>query len=328
MEYAIYRSFFGGFYSFYSNINLDRTKYSEQYLQILSEHSYDEQARKRRKEEFLGLTGKALPYMENAGQVSYIHGGDQDVRRLEFWICREHGVCFKTIRPEKREGYYAVYTDRGEPIESFDFPKRMVHTGVFFPLEQAWELISRFIECGEVPGNIVLKNIEDFPVVSEEFAYGGTHGRPLLQGFCAKYYGSPVWKRLEKFGKKLKAYAYAPVTPREYQRMEPFAEDDELVAAVLEVLDDYNIPPYISEREWQLLFTDFHIPGFWYCISLISCARRNRESSLACLRKLAVGLKGNAVENEDEVFMLLRNIAAWKEKYPDLEEIEEMLKTG
>ena len=64
--------------------------------------------------------------------------------------------------------------------------------------------------------------------------------------------------------KKIAQTTHAPVTLKDYQRMQPFAEKEKTVDTVLKLLESY-IPPFDDEY-----WFGFDIAGYYYCLALIS----------------------------------------------------------
>ncbi|SCY12128.1 hypothetical protein SAMN02910451_01440 [Butyrivibrio hungatei] len=71
--------------------------------------------------------------------------------------------------------------------------------------------------------------------------------------------------------KKIAQTTHAPVTLKDYQRMQPFAEKEKTVDTVLKLLESY-IPPFDDEY-----WFGFDIAGYYYCLALISLSDYRRE---------------------------------------------------
>lgn len=71
--------------------------------------------------------------------------------------------------------------------------------------------------------------------------------------------------------KKITQATHAPVTLKEYLRMEPFAQMEKTVDTVLKLLETY-IPPF-GVQYWP----GFDIKGYYYCLALISLSDYRKE---------------------------------------------------
>lgn len=118
-----------------------------------------------------------------------------------------------------------------------------------------------------------------------------------------------VWKLC----KKLAAYSHAPVSPAEYKKMKPYAENQDIVDVVLNGLRE-NYYPFTG------LLPD--IQGYYYCIALVSQSQHRRADCIAYLTDLADYFIANL---PDERSVLYRNMKVLKKEYKDLEILERKL---
>ena len=120
-------------------------------------------------------------------------------------------------------------------------------------------------------------------------------------------------EKIWKYCKKLASYSHAPFTLKEYQRMAPFAEDNDIVDVILKGLEE-NMYPF-SDGKSRVE----PIQGYYYAIATISQSSYRRADIIALLQKLAEYFKENL---PDDVFVLKRNMDTLKKIYPDLGNIE------
>lgn len=121
-------------------------------------------------------------------------------------------------------------------------------------------------------------------------------------------------ERAWKFCMTLTSYTHAPVSPADYKRMQKFADDHELIDAVLEALDEYYPRDDLS----------FDTIGYYYSVALISQSQYRREDCLALLNTLTQYFV-NAKNNIHNVF--LRNMKVLSKTFPDLVQFKTTLET-
>ena len=131
----------------------------------------------------------------------------------------------------------------------------------------------------------------------------------ILMSFANETNKERIWK----YCKKLASYSHAPFTLKEYQRMAPFAEDKDIVDAILKGLEE-NMYPF-SDGKSKVE----PIQGYYYAIATISQSSYRRDDIIALLQKLAEYFKEKL---PDDVFVLKRNMEVLKKNYPDLGNIE------
>lgn len=123
-------------------------------------------------------------------------------------------------------------------------------------------------------------------------------------------------KKVWELCKKLSSYSHAPVTRKEYQRMELYAEDKDIVDVALESLRD-NYYPFCSD-ESKVDAKLAPIQGYYYTIAIISQSKYRREECLDLLASIAHHF---AEHMPDKIPILKRNMDILKATYPDLGEI-------
>lgn len=70
-------------------------------------------------------------------------------------------------------------------------------------------------------------------------------------------------KEIDKFCKKLESFTHCPVNEKEYNRMEVFSRDKELVDFIYKIIKEYTInSDYLSSY--------YDSVDYWYCIALFS----------------------------------------------------------
>lgn len=106
-------------------------------------------------------------------------------------------------------------------------------------------------------------------------------------------------KELMKYAKKLASFAHAPVTNKEYKRMEIFVTNKHLVQVVFEIIEKYKIP------NENCIMSGFDIIGYFYSIALISFTAKERKEYLYFLEKLSDEL---IEENNTYIDILYRNM--------------------
>lgn len=115
-----------------------------------------------------------------------------------------------------------------------------------------------------------------------------------------------VWKLC----KKLHSFSHAPVTLKEYQRMEPFSKDPEIVDVVIKSLTPY---PFTGKPDEIGSYT-----GYFYCVALVSQSEHKRAEIVPLLQRIVDSIR----ENEpDSLFVMKRNMETLTALYPDLAEI-------
>jgi hypothetical protein len=125
------------------------------------------------------------------------------------------------------------------------------------------------------------------------------------------------WEVAWKYCKKTATFTHAPVTVKEYLRMESFAEDEALVLAIAAIIEKWAVP---NENP---ILSGFDVIGYFYSIALLSVAQYNRENNIKLINKLCDKLMQ---EKNEYCNLLLRNMTRLKKKYPDLTALEEKLK--
>ncbi|EPY2275012.1 hypothetical protein ACXAUS_003934 [Clostridium sporogenes] len=125
------------------------------------------------------------------------------------------------------------------------------------------------------------------------------------------------WESVWVYCKKIASSTHAPVTLKEYQRMEKFIDDDVLVSSVASIMKRWVVP------NENVILSDFDVIGYFYSIALLSEAQYNREENICLLSKICDTL----IEEKNQYCkILLRNMTKLKKKYPDLIALEEKLK--
>lgn len=114
-----------------------------------------------------------------------------------------------------------------------------------------------------------------------------------------------IWKLCKKFC----SFTHAPVTLKEYQRMEQFASDPEIVDVVIKSLSE-NLYPFTGEQK-----EIGSIPGYFYCIALISQSQYRRNDIISLLKDIVNYIKKN---DSESLFVMKRNMDTLIPVYPDL----------
>ena len=127
-----------------------------------------------------------------------------------------------------------------------------------------------------------------------------------------------IWE----FCKKISSFSHAPVTLKYYERMLPFAQKNEVVDAVLKLLENYG--PNFSEKEWYYFYD---IIGFYYCVALISQSDYRKEDCEARLWTIVDSFIKNDTENHS-LYVLLRNMSVLQKKQPNLASMREKLEAA
>ncbi len=136
--------------------------------------------------------------------------------------------------------------------------------------------------------------------------------REITQLLREQIKNEEVWERAWNYCKKLASFTHAPVSIKEYMRMEEFAEDDGLAEEVFQVVKNYKVPE-------NPILTGFDTIGYFYSIALLSTAKTNREQYIRFFNELA----DQWIEAEHSYCSLLhRNMKRLSKKFPDLKEIE------
>ena len=114
--------------------------------------------------------------------------------------------------------------------------------------------------------------------------------------------------------KKISQATHAPVTLKEYLRMEPFAQKEKTVDTVLKLLETY-IPPF-DVQYW----TGFDIRGYYYCLALISLSDYRKED---CEKQLWTTIDQFFKKDPglDNIPVLLRNMKVLGRQRPVLKEM-------
>lgn len=131
----------------------------------------------------------------------------------------------------------------------------------------------------------------------------------ILLRHAPKELEEDIWKLC----KKLAGFAHAPVSPSEYKRMKPYAENSDIVDVVLSGLSE-NYYPFSG------LIPD--IQGYYYCIALVSQSQHRRADCIAYLTDLTDYFIANLPEQLD---VLGRNMKVLKKEYRDLEILEQKI---
>lgn len=102
-------------------------------------------------------------------------------------------------------------------------------------------------------------------------------------------------------------FFHAPVTPADYNRMEKWLPETELIDVLLKACDGYFPDPNFKYS--------FDTTGFSYSIALISQSQYKREECLALLDRVTQYY----VNTKDDWYtVLLRNMKVLSKTYPDL----------
>lgn len=136
-----------------------------------------------------------------------------------------------------------------------------------------------------------------------------------LMSVCEEIGADP--EKIWKLCKKLAQFSHAPIKLNEYERMAPFAQEEDIVDTVLKTLETYHP----SEQHTSADF-GFDIIGYYYCIALISqsdyriddCKNRILE-----ICRFYVQNPGNSID------VLKRNMSVLKSKRPYLSEYKTYL---
>ncbi len=117
--------------------------------------------------------------------------------------------------------------------------------------------------------------------------------------------------------KKISQATHAPVTLKEYLRMEPFAQKEKTVDTVLKLLETY-IPPF----DVQYWVGCFDIRGYYYCLALISLSDYRKED---CEKQLWTTIDQFLKQDKDlkNIPVLLRNMKVLGSQRPVLKEMKE-----
>lgn len=114
--------------------------------------------------------------------------------------------------------------------------------------------------------------------------------------------------------KKISQATHAPVTLKEYLRMETFAQKEKTVDTVLKLLETY-IPPF-DVQYW----TGFDIRGYYYCLALISLSDYRKED---CEKQLWTTIDQFYKKDPglDNIPVLLRNMKVLGRQRPVLKDM-------
>ncbi len=125
----------------------------------------------------------------------------------------------------------------------------------------------------------------------------------------------PLWERVYPFCMNLAKFIHAPISLRDYKRMEKYTNDEKLIEAVYNAIKDYF---YIDNSDGH-----FDIIGHAYCVALLSQSKYNRENTLKYLNKYAdILIKNNEQGNG---LAMYRNMKTLSKEYPDLKDLEKKL---
>lgn len=125
-----------------------------------------------------------------------------------------------------------------------------------------------------------------------------------------------LWERANKFCMNLAKFIHAPITLKDYQRMERYTDDEELVNSVYNAIKDYF---YIDNTDGH-----FDIIGHSYCVALLSQTKYIRNKTIDYLNKLTDILI--SVDEKGYGQAMYRNMKVLSKKYPDLKDLENKLK--
>lgn len=102
-------------------------------------------------------------------------------------------------------------------------------------------------------------------------------GRQLYKLLKDEISSEKEWERAWIYCKKIATFVHAPVSLKEYERMEKFADDDIVVTAIASILERWTVPNETPN------LTGFDVIGYFYSISLLSVAKNNREQNRTSL---------------------------------------------
>lgn len=125
-----------------------------------------------------------------------------------------------------------------------------------------------------------------------------------------------LWKRVNNFCMNLAKFIHAPISLKDYKRMEKYIEDEELVNSVYNAIKDYF---FIDNTDGH-----FDIIGHSYCVALLSQTKYNRENTINYLNKFAEVLIRNNEQGYGQA--MYRNMKRLSKEYPDLKDLEYKLK--
>lgn len=126
-----------------------------------------------------------------------------------------------------------------------------------------------------------------------------------------------IWKLCSKIASTI----HAPVTKKEYERMLPFAQNPEIVDAVLKYFEIYG-PDYKD----RTLFTIFDTIGYYYCVALISQSDYRQEDCIKLLWELVdYHIENNNKKNPCSYSVLLRNMKVLEAERPYLTPMKERM---
>ncbi len=126
--------------------------------------------------------------------------------------------------------------------------------------------------------------------------------------------GEKDWEKAWMYCKKISTFTHAPVSLKEYERMEKFADDDILVTTIASILQKWTVPNENS------ILSGFDVIGYFYSIALLSVAKHDREQNIYLLSKICDTL---IKEKNQYCGVLVRNMTKLKKKYPDLIHLED-----
>ncbi len=118
--------------------------------------------------------------------------------------------------------------------------------------------------------------------------------------------------------KKIAQATHAPVTLKEYQRMESFAQKEKTVDTVLKLLETY-IPPF-GVQYWN----GFDITGYYYCLALISLSDYRKED---CEKQLWTTIDQFFNKDPDlaNISVLLRNMKVLSPQRTNLKDMRKRI---
>ena len=137
---------------------------------------------------------------------------------------------------------------------------------------------------------------------------------PLME--AAECVGAPreeIWKLCSKIA----SVTHAPIRMPDYERMKPFAENRNVVDAVLKYFET-NEPTYDAERKTL----ELDIVGYAYCIALISWSDYRKDD---CEKQLLDIADLFIKQDKSMCNVLLRNMRVMESCRPNLKPIKELL---
>lgn len=133
-----------------------------------------------------------------------------------------------------------------------------------------------------------------------------------------------ITERINDYCKKITSFIHCPISKTDYNRMEAFSNDNELIEKIYEVIPKFKLP--IGAETIESRNKIF----FWYSIALISITSHNRDEYNKYLEQLMIETMGNYDIKNNDFQLLKRNFDTLKKDYPNLEkysqQMEEYLK--